>query len=162
MLDFFLRSTDELHRYVARLTGGDRQLTEDVVQETFISLLRHDREGADATMHMGWLITTARNRFIDQLRSRQREDARLERHAAWDQRESPEPDFGTVSSDQARWMLSRLPDHERLALALHTIEGLAIAEVAALIGRSVEATTSLLARARRRLRALMSEVGDEH
>ena len=161
MLTFFVRAAEDVHRYVSRLTGGDVQLTEDIVQETFIALLRHQREGRDATMHVGWLMTAARSRFIDHVRSRNREKLRIEQVAAGDVGDVQEPDYGAVSADQARWMLASLPELERLALALHTVEGLSIGEVAQTIGRSVEATTSLLARARRRLRALMMEKTDE-
>jgi RNA polymerase sigma-70 factor (ECF subfamily) len=160
MLEFFLRSTDDVQRYVGRLTGGDVELTEDIVQETFIALLRHARGGRDVTMQVGWLMTAARCRYIDHLRSLHRDSARVERHLVREFFESPEPDFGAVSSDQARWMLARLPAQERLALALHTVDGYTVAEVAGLIGRSVEATTSLLARARRRLRFLLLEAPD--
>ena len=161
MLEFFLRSAEEVHRYVGRLTGGDVALTEDIVQETFIALLRHAREGTDVTMHDGWLMTAARCRFIDHLRSRHRESARVRRHLAGEMFESPDPDFGAVSTDQARWLLARLPVQERLALSLHTVEEYSVAEVAELIGRSLQATTSLLARARRRLRVLLLEAPDE-
>jgi RNA polymerase sigma-70 factor, ECF subfamily len=156
-LDFFLHAADDLHRYVSRLTGGDLELTEDIVQETFIALLRHPREGRDALMQPGWLMTTARNRFIDHMRSRHRELLRLERHASREPAGSQEFEIAFVSAEQARWMLASLPPHERLALALHSVDGLPVSDVAAAIGRTVEATTSLLARARRRLRAMMME-----
>jgi hypothetical protein len=31
-LDFFRLVADDVHRYISRLTGGDVQLTEDIVQ----------------------------------------------------------------------------------------------------------------------------------
>jgi hypothetical protein len=33
MLEFFLDASDELHRYISRLTGGDRRLTEDILMD---------------------------------------------------------------------------------------------------------------------------------
>lgn len=161
MLDFFLDAADEVHRYISRLTGGDEQLTEDIVQETFIALMRHHRSDDAAEMRVGWLMTTARHRLIDHVRSRQREKARIERHAAGEPLDIPPIDFGSISADQARWMLAQLPLRERVALSLHTLDGMSVAEVAGLLDRSIEATTSLLARARRRLRALVLEAADE-
>ncbi len=161
MLEFFLDVSDEVYRYVSRLTGGDEQLTEDVLQETFITLMRHQRTGDDSVMRVGWLMTTARHRLIDQVRSRQRDRERVERQITGEPLELAPIDVGSVSANQARWMLSQLPETERVALALHTIEGMSIAEVAAHIDRSVDATTSLLARARRRLRSLMTEHADD-
>lgn len=64
-------------------------------------------------------------------------------------------DAGAVSADQARWMLAQLPDVERWALALAVVDGMSVDELAAVMGRSTAATHSLLARARRRLRATM-------
>ena len=161
MLTFFVRAAEDVHRYVSRLTGGDVQLTEDIVQETFIALLRHQREGRDGTMHVGWLMTAARSRFIDHVRSRSREQLRIEHVAAGSVDDVQEPDYGAVSADQALLDAGTPAPQERLALALHSVDGLSIGEVAQTIGRSVEATTSLLARARRRLRALMMDAIDE-
>jgi RNA polymerase sigma factor (sigma-70 family) len=62
-----------------------------------------------------------------------------------------------VSADHARWLLEQLPLRERVALSLHTVEGLSVAEVAGELGMTVTAATSLLARARRRLREAMRE-----
>jgi RNA polymerase sigma-70 factor (ECF subfamily) len=161
MLEFFLDASDELHRYISRLTGGDRQLTEDILQDTFIALLRRQRQGEDSTVTVGWLMVTARHRLIDHVRSRQRDEGRVRRHAVGEQREIPPIDAGSVSAARARWMLAQLPLQERVALALHTLEGMPIVEVAQELNRSVEATTSLLARGRRRLRSLMLEHADE-
>ena len=57
-------------------------------------------------------------------------------------------------------MLAQLPEYERVALALHVVDGMSIADVATHLGRTVDATTSLLSRARRRLRALALEMSD--
>jgi len=157
MLAFFVHASEEVHRYISRLTGGDQALTEDIIQETFIALMRHHRAGDDAVMRVGWLMTTARHRLIDHVRANQRDQVRIQRHTAGEPVDEPAIDLGTISAEQARWMLAQLPLRERVALALHTLEGMSVAEVAAALDRSVEATTSLLARARRRLRASMLE-----
>src|SRR5688572_20642622 len=136
MLDFFVHASDEVHRYISRLTGGDESLTEDIVQDTFVTLLRHHRSGDDSVMSVGWLITAARHRLIDHVRSLQREQARLERAAAGVPHEMPPIEPGSISSDQARWMLSQLPIHERVALAMHTLDGMSVAEVADELDRS--------------------------
>ena len=81
-------------------------------------------------MHVGWLMTAARSRFIDHVRSRNREKVRIEQVAAGGVGDEQEPDYGLVSADQARWMLASLPAQERLALALHSVDGLSVGEVA--------------------------------
>ncbi|MEU7000481.1 sigma-70 family RNA polymerase sigma factor [Nonomuraea sp. NPDC046570] len=72
------RLYQEYHRpllsFVVRLTAGDRQFAEDVVQETMIRAWRSaDRLDADAPSLMPWLATVARRIVIDE---RRRKDAR--------------------------------------------------------------------------------------
>jgi RNA polymerase sigma-70 factor, ECF subfamily len=153
-----------VHRYVSRLTGGDRQLTEDIVQDAFFALVRQARQGTLVEVDPGWIMTTARSRFIDHVRAVDRERQRLERHDR-ERSEMPDewtdPEPVTASAERATAMLADLPDSERWALALQVVDGLTVAEIAALLGRSIEATTSLLARARRRLRSRVeSDHGD--
>ena len=78
VIAFFRLVSAEVHRYVSRLTGGDRQLTEDIVQEAFLALVRQSRGGLLVEVERGWIMTTARNRFIDHVRSSNREDRRLD------------------------------------------------------------------------------------
>ncbi len=160
-LEFFRSVADDVHHYISRLTGGDVQLTEDIVQDTFIALFRQRRAFPDVAIGVGWVMTTARNRLIDQVRSRQRERLRAQRHSVGEEFETKSFDYDLVSAEQARWLLRCLPEQERLALALHTVDQLPMADVATLLGRSIEATTSLVARARRRLRNVIEELRDE-
>jgi len=66
----------EYHRpllgFVLRLTGGDRQWAEDVVQETMIRAWRSaDRLDARTASLMPWLATVARRIVIDNRRHRE-------------------------------------------------------------------------------------------
>ena len=145
----------EVHRFLSRLTGGDATLTEDLLQDVFVTVLRREPEGRTQEVELPWLLTVARSRFIDHVRSassrlkRETLDAR-DRDAA-----SLPADVRVVSAEQARWMLAQLPEVERWALALAVVEGMAVDELASVLGRSTDATHSLLARARRRLRLIM-------
>ncbi len=159
VIDFFRHVSSDVHRYVSRLTGGDRQLTEDIVQDAFFSLVRQSQSGLLLEVEPGWIMTTARNRFIDHVRSVDREHRRLDAYqctfgdgAARGWRDT---EAGVLSADRASALLAALPEQERWAMSLQVVDELSVAEVAALLGRSVEATTSLLARARRRLRTIV-------
>jgi RNA polymerase sigma-70 factor (ECF subfamily) len=58
--------------FVTRLTAGDPQLAEDVVQETMIRAWRNlDRLDAEAESLMPWLATVARRVFLDHRRYRE-------------------------------------------------------------------------------------------
>jgi RNA polymerase sigma-70 factor (ECF subfamily) len=54
--------------------------------------------------------------------------------------------------------IGRLPEHERLVVALRYLDGLAVAEVAQLTGRPVGTVTKQLSRALERLRSMFREV----
>ena len=56
--------------------------------------------------------------------------------------------------------LGELAEVERCVLVLHHLDGLSVADVADSIGRSMRATESLLARARRKFRAAFEETAD--
>lgn len=57
--------------YATRLTGGDRHMAEDVVQETWLRAWRHvDRLTEDRGSVRGWLMRVAHNIAIDQHRGR--------------------------------------------------------------------------------------------
>jgi len=57
--------------YVLRLTGGDRQRAEDVVQETMLRAWRHPEAAVPSRGSLRpWLLTVARNIVIDNSRAR--------------------------------------------------------------------------------------------
>ena len=43
LLAFYERSVGEVHAYAMRLTGGDRHAAEELVQDTFLTLVREMR-----------------------------------------------------------------------------------------------------------------------
>ena len=72
----------------------------------------------------------------------------------------PEPDARLIRVEYARALraaVDSLPERQRTAIALCHFQGLSQAEAAAVMEVSEAAYESLLARARRRLRALLAE-----
>lgn len=137
------QSVRVLYRAAGRLTGGDRERTDDLVQEVYLSLVRAARTGALTEVGLGWLMTSVRHRYFDRVRSEARDDRRLQ--LVWSQ---------PVAAAEEPADLSGLPERERVALVLRYLDDLPVAEVASLMELSVHATESLLARARRRARML--------
>jgi RNA polymerase sigma-70 factor (ECF subfamily) len=68
----YAEHAEGLLAFVLRLTGGDRQRAEDVVQETLLRAWRHAHElGANGqTSLRPWLVAVARRIVIDGYRSR--------------------------------------------------------------------------------------------
>jgi RNA polymerase sigma-70 factor, ECF subfamily len=159
VLAFYRAHVDELFRYLSRLTGGDRERTEDLVQEVFVALVRAVRDGRVDVVRVGWLISTARFLFLHAERHDRRERRRVEVVGAW--RDAVLP-FGAelTSSLAVRSAVQQLSDVERAALVFRYVEDLPVQQVATMLDRSVDATESLLARARRRLRGLLEEDDD--
>lgn len=153
LADFFERTVDLLYRYASRLCGSDRAATEDLVQETYVCLLREVRSGRPLDMGTGWLITTCRSRFIDRLRADRRRAAREDRSVLPAARD----DGGAMAADTG--LLAGLPAEQRAALVLRYVDELSVPEVARALGRSVHATESLLARARAAARARIERNG---
>lgn len=144
VLQIYERTVDELYRYASRLTG-DRVAAEELVQDTYVHLVRQVRAGAVTTVDIGWLVVACRRRFLDTLRSQRR---RTRREQTFARRGGPADDPGGRITDA----LTGLPPDQRAAMVLRYVDDLPVAEVARLLGRSEHATESLLARARTTLR----------
>ena len=112
---------------------GDIDLAEDVVAEAFATALRRWPVEGAPPVPAGWIITTARNRAIDQLR---RESARAHKHAEAAILHVPaEPvEEGAVPDDQLRLMFTcchpALARPAQVALTLRLLGGLTTPEIA--------------------------------
>jgi DNA-directed RNA polymerase specialized sigma24 family protein len=58
----------ELYGFVSRRCGGQRELAEDVTQETWMRALRHWRTRGAPENPIGWLTTVARNLIVSHFR----------------------------------------------------------------------------------------------
>jgi len=146
VLEFYERTSGDLYRYASRLVGGDRARAQDLVQETYLTLVRQVRGGRTEPVDIGWAITTCRSRFLDQLRRAQTFERARRRLF-----ERP-PHAADDASSAATEALSRLNDVQRAVLVMRFIDDMPVAEIASAIGRSVHATESLLVRAKQSLR----------
>jgi RNA polymerase sigma-70 factor, ECF subfamily len=69
--DLYRQYWSPLMAFVLRLTAGDRQQAEDIVQETMLRAWRHgDRLDLATTSLMPWLTTVARRIVIDEQRKK--------------------------------------------------------------------------------------------
>jgi RNA polymerase sigma-70 factor, ECF subfamily len=140
ILDLYERSLDDVYRYASRLCAGDRHQTDELVHETYASLVAHVRRHPLASIDSGWLMVTCRHRFLDGLR-------REHRRAKWESAAFVAPQ-SLPEADRATAALASVPADQRSALILRYVDDLPVPEVARAMGRSVHATESLLARGR--------------
>jgi RNA polymerase sigma-70 factor (ECF subfamily) len=156
--DSYRSSMPVIYRYLSRGTAGDVQLTEELTQATFEVAVRAYRDGRHEAVEPAWLQTVARSRLIDHYRRTGRERTKLALIAG---RRAEAGDLADgVIADEARAALEALGAQHRLALVLRYVDDLSVADVSRLLGKSVRATESLLARARAALRAAYEEQCD--
>jgi RNA polymerase sigma-70 factor (ECF subfamily) len=141
--DLFDAHGAAVYRFAAVLLRH-HQDAEDVVQETFLKLLRHLEMGGDTSNIRGWLFTVAAHAARDRQRRRGRWVAWLPIH---DRSVAPAalPDEnGRLKS--ARDALRQLPERDRLLLLLRA-QGLSYRDIAAATGIRPTSVGRLLARA---------------
>jgi len=142
-LSFYDDTFEEAYQYAGRLCGSDRDAAEDLVQDSYTSVLRRFRADDSRDLQIGYVITAIRNRHLDRLRMAEREQRRLRLVVAGEAPHEP-----ALMPPQ----LAGIPERDRAALVLRYIDDLPVPEVADALGLSVHATESLLVRARARLR----------
>ncbi len=138
-----------LYASVLRSTR-DEDLAEDIVQEAFLELVRAGQRGDLPENELAWLHRVASNRVIDWSRKR----ARWAGHVPPSDDTEEAPEAAVLRREAERELhaaLDALPDDTRRALILEG-QGYPPAEIAQVIGRTGQATRTLLCRARRRLR----------
>lgn len=133
-----------LHRHQAALLRyahhrlRDATAAEDVVQETFVRLLREARTLADQPSVAPWLFRVCRNLCADTARREVRMQQRQLRVAV-PELAAPEPWRVETEEEhgKVRALLAALPDHEREVLTLKVQHGKSYREIQALLGTSL-------------------------
>jgi RNA polymerase sigma-70 factor, ECF subfamily len=166
-LELVRRHTPLMAR-VARSIVGSVEAAEDVVQDTWVAVLRSvdgfEGRSTFKTWLMRILVNTARSRRVREARtvcwSTQPGEVPV-----WDavlQGRSPEP-AGPVEHAMAgeawqviRRALTDLPDRQRMVVVLRDVEGSTSEEVRAMLGLSAGNQRVLLHRGRARLRELLA------
>jgi RNA polymerase sigma-70 factor (ECF subfamily) len=143
-------------RVAARLLH-DATDAEDVAQEAFLKLWRQAAGIRDEASMPAWLMKVATNLALDRLR---RPTAAVVSVVPDVVDERGAPDRARRRADVSRAVdraLSGLPERQRLALVLVHFEGCEQRVAAAAMDVSIEALESLLARARRGLKAALRD-----
>jgi len=153
--DLFQAHGTAIYRFASVLVRH-REDAEDVVQETFMKLLRHLEGGGDTTNLRGWLFTVAAHAARDRQRRRARWMPWAPEHEATVPPPVLDDEDGRIRG--AREALRRLPDRDRLLLALRA-QGLSYREIAAAASIQPASVGRLLARAADRWAAAVRNDG---
>jgi RNA polymerase sigma factor (sigma-70 family) len=141
-----------LFNFLARLSNR-RDLAEDLVEETWLRLVRHAHRLRPDTRLDAWLFTVARRLHISHCRSRLLEDSRsAELLGLWPSGCGERTPFELLEAGEAQrrvaGALASMPVIYREALLLIGIEGLRPSEAAEVCGVSSETMRQRLSRAR--------------
>ncbi|KUY88593.1 RNA polymerase subunit sigma [Burkholderia territorii] len=136
---------------------GDRSEAEDVAQETFVRIWNHAPRWRDGEARFDtWLHRVVLNLCYDRLRGRREEPVDALPDVP-DPQPEPAAHAELRSRDaRVREALAALPPRQREALVLQYYQDMSNIEAANLMGITVDALESLLARARRNLRAQLA------
>ena len=142
-------------RRFARALCGNAHDADDLVQTTVERALKHAGQLRPDSQLAGWTFGILRNAWIDEQRARGR---RTRLFAA---EESGEHVADATHGSQAELLavqeaLQRLPEEQRLAVALVLIEGLSYKEAAHIMQVPIGTLTSRLARGREALQELLT------
>jgi RNA polymerase sigma-70 factor (ECF subfamily) len=138
-----------LVRYLTRRLG-DRDLADELAQETFVRALKH----GPVTSERSWLFAVATNLVRDEARRDARQRRHLEMLRAQPQEEADDPEEPSPDRIReaalARKAVNGIGERDRIALLMRE-EGLNYHEIAAALDITVGSVGTTLSRARRRL-----------
>jgi len=152
-----------VYRYLRHL-GADAALAEDLTQETYAKAWRHIRTLRRTTSLRSWLLTIARNEFLQWARV-----DRPEREAASEVPESrditPGPQATLLLSERdgaLRRTVSRLKPELRETVALHYFQNLSFRDCGKVLGIPAGTVKSRVHRALGCLRELLEGMEADH
>ena len=144
-----------VYRYAFRLSGN-QQTAEDLVQQTFLNAWRSRSQLRERSKSKSWLLTIARNQFLKLVRK-----SSPDLFSQWESETIDLVDSSSGPHDGLRLdiqqMLERLPVESRIVVLMFFFEGRSYKEISAELNLKMGTVMSRLARAKDRLRAMMSD-----
>lgn len=130
---------------------GDVSDAEEVMHDTLLKFLSHPIKEQIVSLD-GWLTRICIRKAIDRLREKHRYKDFLTRYAEMDpggnyEYEEPEE----ISVESIRNALTDLPDHYRLVVTLHLLEGYDYQEISQITGTKESTIRSLYMRGKQKL-----------
>jgi RNA polymerase sigma-70 factor (ECF subfamily) len=152
----YRKTAGSLWSYIFRLTG-DRAAADDLLQKTFLRVLRANPQWENDDHARRYAFRTATNLVLDHFRETKRERVRLD--SLTPPRLSPSMDRpGDLRHDVGR-LFNELKPRERALLWLAHVEEADHNEIGNALGLKSKSVRVLLFRARKRLGDLLSKAG---
>ena len=143
-------------RRFARSLSRNQHDADDLVQTAVERAWRHLDQFRPGANLVGWMFGIMKNAWLDDLRTRRRRG-----EVALPEDSGEHPAVPPLDIDAGLWAVSeamnKLPEEQRLAVALVLVEGMSYKEAAGLLEIPMGTLTSRLARGRMALAAELSE-----
>lgn len=140
-------------RFVYVRVNGDSHLTEDIVSETVLALLRAVRAESEIGNLSGWLRGVASHKLNDHFRAAARVQHLMEQASRMtesaDHNDAVQQQELQERRGEIRRVMDTLSDQQQIALEWKYIEKLSVREIAARMDLTEKAVESILFRARR-------------
>jgi len=149
----YRNTIDALYGYVSRKSGGQREVAQDITQETWLRAVREWRRTGIPNTPIAWLTTVARNLILNQLR--RREGISLEDVSQAEILAAVEQGDVTDSAEIASVVngaLAKIPKEESQLLEAFHFERFKVAQIAEAYGMTERAIEYQLQKARTHLR----------
>ena len=165
VLDYLIeRYQHRLLRYLLYLSGN-RELAEDLFQETWLRVMERGHQYDGRREFSTWLYTVARNLTVDYLRKKNpiSLDGLMtgEEHTPFEPPDSSPSAWQLVAqheqTERIGAAMARIPAEYRESIALRFHDGLALDEIAAVIGAPLSTVKSRIYRG---LDLLMAQLGE--
>ncbi|HEX7121225.1 MAG TPA: sigma-70 family RNA polymerase sigma factor [Gemmatimonadaceae bacterium] len=154
---------DALYGYASRRCGGNRELAEDVTQETWLRAVREWHRSGIPRKPLAWLQVVARNLILNALR--RRPSLPLDQVSPAQLLSAIDDGRATESSEVASAVshaLARLPKQQAQLLEAFHFDRFKVSQIAQTSGLSERAVEGRLRRARERLRRELEAVWKAH
>ena len=144
--------------YLYRMTGGDRPLAEDLVQETFLRVLRSIGQYQHPRPFKPWLYAIATNLARDHYKRAETRYTVGEGNEGLARGQAVLPEARVLAEEEAERVaaaVTALPAGQREAVVLRYYQSLSLAEIAEALGVPLGTVKSRLHLGLRRLRAML-------
>lgn len=148
------KEQEVLRRFLLALCGGQREVAEDLAQETLLKAWLAAADYVERYRFSTWLCKIAYRCYVDHLRRNVHAPLPLDEDLPLSAPERSDEAFRYEALHQA---LSKLPLKERTTLCLFYLEGQSIREIAIATGSNPLAVKKQLSRGREHLRKLLQD-----
>lgn len=134
---------------------GERESARDVVQESWVEILRGLKGLRDEALFLPWALRIVTRRVAREIKRRQRGRLLADAVRAETDTEVPEDGPDEVDASKVRGAIAELPPAQAATVALFYLEDLSVTDVATALDVPVGTVKTRLMHARAKLRALL-------